>query len=203
MARIPKDISIDVSLPTSSPEWQAVHPEKLDKKFEKQKWEILKHYVRTGSFLKTAKEFGLEQRWIKGWAVSEEGKEFIEEYRAELNIEVQAELLDTARKAAGKANERLEKGNTVILKDGTEVSKNVDAGEASAVASRLLDAKIKLDKNQKESTSIEKRDAIIQRLLKVQEQLVKAANINKKPIMAKTIVEEPIEVEATEVASGT
>lgn len=96
-------------------------------------------YVTLGSFPKAAAVTGISESCIRLWAKEEWFQEAARRVGQEETDGIKATFTRIAQAASAGLEDRLEKGDEVVLKDGTIVNKKVAAKELAIIAGVAVD----------------------------------------------------------------
>lgn len=157
---------------------------------EKKRIEALTIFAVTGSFQEVQKLTSVPIFTVKSWLKQEWAVALLNEIRNENDQALDAQLTKAVHKAADQLNDRLDNGDTVVLKDGSLVRKPMSARDLALVQA------INIDKRQiirGRPTSISAGTTDNQKLEKLAEKFVELAQKTRKE---KEVV---IEAEYTEV----
>lgn len=157
---------------------------------EKKRIEALTLLAATGVFTEVEKLSGVPATTVRAWLKEQWARDLLDEIRNENDQAIDSKFTNIMHSALGQLEDRLQNGDVVLLKDGSQVRKPIGARDLAIVTA------INVDKRQLlrgKPTSRSENVNETSRLKKLEEMFLRLA----KPVMRKP--EEIQDVEFSEV----
>lgn len=145
---------------------------------EKKRIEATTLFAAMGNFTKVAELSGVPSHTLRQWAKEDWFLRLLEEIRAENDQALDAKFSNIVHTALDQVQERLENGDTVLLRDGTQVRKPILAKELAQISSSVIDKRQLL---RGKPTSRAEKITESDRLNKLESMFLKLAEKKVKP----------------------
>lgn len=99
----------------------------------------LQAYLEDGPTAQAAKRVGVPTDIFRAWVASPEGRRAIDTARSSLNALLDLGLTRIIDQAADRVLQAIEKGDTVVLKDGTTLLRPMPGKDAAAILATVFD----------------------------------------------------------------
>lgn len=106
---------------------------------EKKRIEATTLFAALGNFTRVAELSGVPAHTLRQWAKEDWFVRLLEDIRAENDQALDAKFSNIVHTALDQVQERLENGDTVLLRDGTPVKKPIPAKELAQISSSVVD----------------------------------------------------------------
>lgn len=157
------------------------------KKDARTKWDkddvikAARHYLVTGTFKAVERDLNIPTMTVRNWAKKDWWPILLEEINYLRNIETDGQMTTIMEKAMSEVIDRLENGDTVVIK-GELVKKPVGARDAALVAAIMFD---KRQVHRGDPTQIQQKNFNIDdRLLQLKETFDDLAKRNEEKVVA-------------------
>jgi transposase-like protein len=144
-----------------------------------EKFKAVAVYINLGTLTATASELDIPRETLKDWKEKEWWKKYERQIKNEENALLSAKYRKIVQKTQDQILNRLEEGDTIVLKDGSQHKIPIKAKELAVIAAVSTDKILGIDKIQEtreETVSIE------QRLSMLAEEFKKFQHSKSKPV---------------------
>lgn len=145
---------------------------------EKKRIEATTLFAATGNFSEVSRLSGVPAQTLKSWSKEDWFLRLLEDIRAENDQQIDAKFSKIVNTALDQVLDRLENGDTVLLRDGSAVKKPIGARDLSQITSMNVDKRQLLrGKPTSRTEKISEND----RLQKLENMFLKLAEKKTKP----------------------
>lgn len=145
---------------------------------ESEKYRAVTTYIMLGTLTETSKQCGIPYETLKSWKTQAWWPRMLAQIRGEENAKISARYRNIVLKTQEKLLERVEHGDVVLSKDGSEQVLPIRGRDLAVIAGIATQQMERLDSERVQEDTL----SITERLTKIADELVKMNGKKKEPL---------------------